>query len=147
MLISLLLGWCIFGLEALIPDRRDRLLLPTFFLLPETVFLFSGRIHFYFAGYADPISLWGRIWTLRWIIPGYDKALLGPLLTMLAAPAVVIPGWAAGVPLEIALPMAISMVCLVALVTPPALLSWHLTGQHRLTSGIVKTNPNFVQVG
>ncbi len=147
VLISLLLGWCTFGLEGLIPDRRDRLMLPTFFLLPETVILFVGRIHFYFAGYADPISIWGRIWTLRWIIPGYDKALLGSLLTLLAAPAVIIPAWASGVPLEIALPMAISMVCMVALVTPPALLTWRLTGQHRMRPGIVKTNPNFVQVG
>ena len=43
--------------------------------------------------------------------------------------------------------MAISMVCLVALVTPPALMAWRLTGQHRLTPGAPKANSEFVQVG
>ena len=92
-------------------------MLPVLFLLLEPAILFLLRVHFYlYSGYADPISLWGRIRTLRWIVPGYDQVFL------VAAPASgwplprsLLPAWAGGVPLEIALPLAISMVCLVAL--------------------------------
>jgi hypothetical protein len=37
------------------------------------------RLAIYEIGHAPPISLWGRLWTGRWIVPGYDSILLTPV--------------------------------------------------------------------
>ncbi len=46
-----------------------------------------GRVGIYCAHCRPPMSVWGRIGTFRWIIPGYDRVFASPLLAMLIVPA------------------------------------------------------------
>ena len=41
------------------------------------------RCLIYVRGYRSPISFWGRIWTFRLIIPGYDQVYVGPICSLL----------------------------------------------------------------
>ncbi len=57
----------------------------------------------------------------------------------------------ASVPLEIALPIATALTLLIALVTPPRLRRWRLTGRHRIVSALAFANSQskteFIKVG
>jgi hypothetical protein len=68
-------------------------------------------------------------------------------LKLLAGPMTGALLYACGVPLEVCLPLAYGAMVLVALVTPPRLRRWRLTGQYRLVSGLSKPNQSFVKVG
>ncbi|HJN09805.1 MAG: hypothetical protein QGH33_06430 [Pirellulaceae bacterium] len=82
VVIGLLAGWLLFAL-AVCPDAddADRLHGTTFLLGYVTFGCIFGRLFSYCVNHWPPISLWGRLWTGRWIIPGYDKVFIAPLLT------------------------------------------------------------------
>src|SRR5262249_56326467 len=78
LMLSLLLGWWMYViLQRIDPQARFG---ANFVLVFIAQFAIAGRIGTYCWGYAPPISLWGRIFTLRWVIPGYDYVFLAPLL-------------------------------------------------------------------
>jgi hypothetical protein len=79
-----------------------------------------------------PISLWGRICTLRWIVPRYDQMFVSPLTAFLVAILAPFGLVRMGLPLEIALPSALSLVLWVVLAMGPSLRHWRLTGAHRI---------------
>ena len=110
-----------------------------------------SRLAIYVDGYYSPISLWGRIWTGRWIIPGYDRVFIAPLVIIAVGPLSVYCLQAVGLPLDVAATVGIGTMTLAALILPPRLRSWRLTGQHRIVpaiqSGQSKANAPFVQVG
>lgn len=94
-----------------------------------------GRLGAYVAGHHPPISLLGRLFTGRFIIPGYDRVLLAPvasLLTGLLLPRVLD---AAGLPWDMAYPIGAGAALALALNLPPTLATWRLTGSHRLAIG------------
>ena len=77
-------------------------------------------------------NLWGRVVTLRWIIPGFDHVFVGPICAFLTAPAALVIWRSSRIPGEIALSLGAGLTVLIALVSPPRLQRWRLTGQHRL---------------
>jgi hypothetical protein len=99
-----------------------------------TVAMALGRIAIYLTGYAPPISLWARLVTLRWIIPGYDYVLLAPLVAisflMTAGRLIARQQWEPNVFGSIALGCTVAML----FVLGPSLSRWRLTGNHRITS-------------
>jgi hypothetical protein len=135
ILLSLLAGWWLYAVAALSSDPGVRLRIVLLVHGPAVAFLVLGRLVAYCAGYAPPISFWGRLWTGRVIIPGYDKVFLAPL-------AVVLIGWllpelfaAHGLEPEIGVPLSLSLALLAGLSIGPSLLNWRLTGRHRLVPG------------
>ena len=82
VVIGFLAGWLTFAI-AVCPDAdpTQRLLANAFLLGYVTFGCVLGRLFFYCSNHWPPISLWGRLWTGRWIIPGYDKVFIAPLLT------------------------------------------------------------------
>lgn len=84
----------------------------------------------YVGKFPPPISLWGRLWTGYWLIPGYDYVLLAPLMTAAVGIAVPLLLQFAGVapPLTFGLSAAAVLWC--ALGLPPTQQSWQLTGHH-----------------
>jgi hypothetical protein len=77
----------------------------------------------------------GRIFTLRWIVPGYDQALVGPLIAGVLAigmPWLLSP---VDLPISASLGLSLSVVLFVSLAAPPSLARWHLTGSHRIAPG------------
>jgi hypothetical protein len=147
LLVSMLVGFWLFCGQSLIAGQRDKLALPGFFLSLVPI-VAGARLSDYVTGYAPPISLWGRICTGRWIVPGYDKIFVAPLVSLLTLPAVLGSSIAVGLPLEIAMPAAVAAAVATALLIPPRLEDWRLTGKYRMHRGFTAvTNANFVKVG
>ena len=82
------------------------------------------------------ISLWGRALTFRWIIPGYDQVLVGPICALLVGPMAMSVFWNSRVPGEICLSIASGLTVHFALISPPRLRHWRLTGHHRLVPAL-----------
>lgn len=99
------------------------------------------RLVIYYWAHQSPIGFWGRVFTFRWIIPGYDQAVIGPLLTVLA-PVITVSflAWRHDFlsPYTCVLPLVFGL--LMAFTTGPSLRRWELTGKFRLVPGITKQN-------
>jgi len=83
LLIGLLAGWYLFASESLLTNPADRVLMVKMVFAIVVLGFSFVRFLVYRDGYAPPISLWGRIRTFRWIVPGYDQVFLAPLCTLL----------------------------------------------------------------
>jgi hypothetical protein len=142
LLISMLVGWWAFALADWISTRFEFM---TVLLLAQILVTYRGGQ--FFRGYAPPISLGGRITTFRWIIPGYDRALLVFPLALLAFITVMLVGASLGVEPHRCMPVVAGLVVFITLSTPPSLRNWRLTGRHRLVAAIPKGTQEFVQVG
>ncbi|HEX3997820.1 MAG TPA: hypothetical protein VHX65_04660 [Pirellulales bacterium] len=132
MLLSLLLGWWLYAVTAQMEDiARRPLLYLALIIIPASMSVVRLQRYTYFCH--SPINSWGRLFTLRWIIPGYDKVFVAPLLTA-AVPGIVIV-WIvknpAVEPLAV-VPVAIALASMAALNLGPTLHAWRYTGQHRM---------------
>jgi hypothetical protein len=125
-------GWWLYNLASLIPAPDGREAILTIALCSSVLISVWARLMLYTSGYRPPMSAWGRIRTLRWIIPGYDQVFVGPLLTLIAGPLALLALRPFGLDFEIRLSFAVGLVVFVALVAPPGLRHWRLTGRHRL---------------
>lgn len=128
--VSLLLGWWFYAIAANVSaNERGGLI---FFATAIVIVAAAGRLAFYCENFWWPISLWGRIWTGRWIIPAYDRVLAAPLLAVTAlfsgTACLIVWGreYSAGPGLLAAIPMWI-LLC-----AGPNLAAWQLTGGHRI---------------
>lgn len=92
------------------------------------------RICVYCVQHWPPISLLGRIFTLRWIIPGYDRVFITPVATLASGYAVSILAWYGLLSYEVAAPMVVLVSGVVAFNGGPSLADWKLTGHHRMTA-------------
>ena len=142
ILISMLTGWWFYALGAWLSPQT----LFQFALMLPASYLFQRGVH-YFRGYAPPISFGGRITTFRWIIPGYDQAILYIPLAIVVLPSVMVFVAYLGMDPRQATPAVAALLVLIALTFPPSLRRWRLTGQHRLVPAIPKASKDYVQVG
>lgn len=133
LLAPLLVGWWVYAIVATTPDPEVQRKLSTMILVGTAVLSFFGRIALYLPGHCQPISLWGRIRTGRWVLPGYDKVLVAPVLALLLPILVAALSVALrlGSP-EIVIPVGVTVILLVALNMGPSLARWRLTGRHRI---------------
>ena len=99
-----------------------------------------GRLGVYVAGHHPPISLLGRLFTGRLIIPGYDRVLLAPAASLLAGLLLPRILTASGVPWSVTYPLGAGVALALALNLPPTLATWRLTGSHRLAMGLDASN-------
>jgi hypothetical protein len=146
----MLVSWWLFVLTSRITESDARLATLTLAWGSAVVAGPLGRLGLYVQGYQSPLSLWGRIMTLRLIIPGYDQVFVAPICTMLAGPICLGILMAAGVPLEISLSVATGLTVLVALIMPPRLRHWRLCGRHCIRHVAVQypsNASNLVQAG
>ncbi len=130
-LISLLAAWWLYALFWE-PECADVLAVLAFLIiLSAAMFRFSR----YFNNYRPPINIFGRIFTLRWIIPRYDKMFVAPALT-LVVPYLILRLQRS----TFALPLSSTATdCLtagvalfLALNLGPAFEAWDATGGHRI---------------
>lgn len=98
-----------------------------------TMFVFFGRLLAYrVCGYWPPISFLGRVFTLRWIIPGHDKIYVAPICIILVSVGAVHAADALGLGPIWQFELAVFLMVFLALALPPTLKDWRLTGQHRI---------------
>jgi hypothetical protein len=90
--------------------------------------------------YWPPISLWGRLRSGRWIIPGYDYVLISPLL--MCAISIGLPRLLTSyLPVEIAGPAMMTFLVAIYFNGGPTLWTWQLTGHHRMIPGVRREAP------
>lgn len=97
-----------------------------------TTIVAVSRLLVYLPGTRPPISLLGRIATRRWIVPGYDRVFLTPLIGL--AVGCLLPSTlaVAGVPVMVAVPLSVSLAGAILLAGGPTLEAWRLTGEYRM---------------
>jgi hypothetical protein len=133
--VSLLAGWWLYAVASLSSDPEVRRGIVLMVDGSAVAFLVLGRLAIYCTGYAPPISLWGRLWTFRWIVPSYDKVFLAPLAVVLISLLVPEVATLHGLEPDVAVPLSLSLALLAGLSLGPSLLNWRLTGRHRLVPG------------
>ncbi len=140
-------SWWVYVLASFIRDEANRVGLLA--MMSSIVFMAAPlmRLGIYTQGYAPPLSVWGRIRTLRWIIPRNDVVLVGPIAALLAGPATAGLLYACRCPLDACITAGAGVTVIVALIAPPRLRRWRLTGGHRIGHGIVASNQAFIKVG
>ncbi|HEV3339942.1 MAG TPA: hypothetical protein VG125_06285 [Pirellulales bacterium] len=134
-LASLLLGWWLYCADKLITNPPAAAGMMQMGVLIVTVLCLIHRTIRYLIEYRPPISFWGRIWTLRWIIPRYDHILVAPALICFSQALLpgVLVGWR--VPADVASAITAAVVAFLALTMPPTFERWRLTGFHRIVAG------------
>jgi hypothetical protein len=125
-------SWWLFVLASLFPDPTARFAVPFLCTVGAMTFCPLYRLLIYCQGCRWPISVWGRIGTFRLVIPGYDQILVGPVCSLLPGPMALLFYLNYPIPGEICFSVSAGLTVLVALITPPWLRRWRLTGQHRL---------------
>ena len=134
--VAALVGWWLYVLFSLpYGDQGALVVLGT--LYPISVLLATGsRLVLYSMHHWSPISLLGRIFTLRWIIPAYDVVFLTPLATIatgIAAPLTL--NWLA-IPPSLIVSLSVPAVLLVVTLGGPKMTKWQLTAPVRLHTGV-----------
>lgn len=127
-----LYGWWTYALTTF-SDQGDASPALMFSAMGTTV-MAVARISIYLTGYAPPISFWARLVTLRWIIPGYDYALLAPLISVLFLIAMGLLIAMQQLHPNMYGPMALGGTVALLFELGPSLKKWRLTGNHRITS-------------
>ncbi len=91
-----------------------------------------SRVLTYCMQYWPPISFLGRVLTLRWIIPGYDRVFLTPIATLVCGYAVTISARIGLINYDVAAPIVVFVSVAIAINGGPSLANWRLTGHHRI---------------
>jgi hypothetical protein len=139
ILLSLLAGWWMFVVLRRVGGGGN--LEPVYVLIGGiSQFAVLGRLGTYCWGYLPPISIWGRIFTLRWIIPGYDHVFLAPLAGMLVTVFGIAAAHQWAVPVDAAAPAILALMWMTTLNLGPSLKRWRLTGKHRMSPAMLMMN-------
>jgi hypothetical protein len=83
-------------------------------------------------GQRPPLTLMGRLFTGRFIIPKYDVIWVGPMLSCIAYLLVFSAGMSLSSHSILILPTATTMAFLIRMFVGPTLEDWHYTGAHQL---------------
>jgi hypothetical protein len=130
-----LLGWWMYAvMRALFPHETadpDGRIVRGVLLMAGAAFA-GLRLVLYMNQYAPPISLFGRIATGWFVIPGYDVVFVAPLCVLLAAAQLPALLRAEGVGVIPSIASGIATLLLLAIVIGPGLREWRLTGRHRI---------------
>lgn len=145
ILLSLLAGWWTYTVASNITYEDDQHTMLAMANMVAVVAGVAGRLGTYCNSHWPPISLWGRLLTFRWIIPGYDRVFVAPILTLLVGTACMVTIDHFSLPREIAQPISVTLTLLVALCAGPTLSNWQLTGAHRITPALSK-GPEFIKL-
>lgn len=107
------------------------------FYFELTMMIVMIRVTVYFR-LLPPISLWGRIWTCRWILPQYDKIFVAPIIIVLIS---CFGPWFLtflGITPTLNYELILAINLFLSLILPPSLMKWQFTGPHRIVRFLAK---------
>lgn len=104
------------------------------------------RLMGYLNGHTSPISLSGRLYTGRIIIPGYDIVFVTPLAAALAGVGTAVEMARHGFNSGSVAAGSITVFLLILLNGGPSMCRWRLTGAFRLAPGAITKNPEYVKL-
>jgi hypothetical protein len=132
---TLLMFWVMYAGLSAIPGVADEVANSVF--VPFGVMNFAlVRLLAYCRYCRPPINLWGRIFTGRWIIPGYDQVFVGPLCIGLLSVLTLYGLRLLGSPGTVSVAASVASAVFAHRGIGPSLPRWLLTGNHRLVPGI-----------
>ncbi len=132
--VALLAGWWSFVLLDVLNDEVYRLPNqgnPTPLLVGVACYLAVFRLFAYCGNYASPISLPGRIFTGRLIIPRYDYVFIAPAMALLITPLLLLAAYYWEWNYDYVVPFIV-FVQFYCLGQGPSFDTWKLTGHHRI---------------
>jgi hypothetical protein len=132
ILSTMLASWWFYATVSLITEPGAREMISIFGFVLAISIAPVARLMVYTQGYRSPQGPWARIMTFRWIIPRYDQVFVAPACSVLAGLATLVLLRACAVPSPARFTAAAGLTILAALVTPPRLRRWRLTGLHRM---------------
>ncbi|MCA8999300.1 MAG: hypothetical protein KDA80_20065, partial [Planctomycetaceae bacterium] len=132
--IVFLVAWWVFVVMSKIPGQEHIVMFA--FAAMFGNLLAAIRLITYVWGYAPPISLWGRIRTGRWIIPGYDVVFVAPLMILLLASVMAYAVFKLRMDPLMAVPLLVAAQLYATVKFPPGLMDWRLTHNHRIIPAI-----------
>jgi len=138
-ILSLLLTWWLHVTQSIFIDSR---IVTCFFLFVLNVAIFRTGI--YGGIHRPPISLLGRIFTGRLIIPRYDKIFIAPICILLAGVALPLGLLKMGYVDTWIFELSFFLIFFLAFSLPPNLREWRLTGAHRIGRHVQKIQPRLV---
>jgi len=100
-----------------------------------------SRAVIYAGIYRPPISLLGRIFTGRLIIPRYDKIFIAPICILLAGTLLPFYLHRLGLGAVWNFELSFFLIFFLAFSLPPNLREWRLTGAHRISRHVQKIQP------
>ena len=130
--VSLLFGWWTYAVLANPLDPEFRRMLQGAGLSLFPLVLAFVRTARYCMNYSPPISLMGRLLTMRWIVLGYDKVFVAPILIL----AISLCGiWLnrLGLDQTILVPVVVGSAMLAFLNVGPTFREWQHTANHRIS--------------
>jgi hypothetical protein len=131
---TLLLGWLTYAALSILPSPNSSDI--PFFTTMLALVLCGQRLLTYCWCFRPPINLWGRVVTGRWIIPGYDQVLVGPVCVLAIGMFLPIGPVHLGWPGTVSLAVSVAALFLAHRGIGPSFPRWVLTGKHRLVPGI-----------
>jgi len=99
------------------------------------------RLVAYALNLGAPINIWGRLFTGRLIIPGYDKIWIAPIAAVVSSLATFAVAIDLRLPVPAASALSIAALLAVALHAGPTRRNWQLTGHHRIVFRPQQQNP------
>jgi len=137
--LSLLAGWLTY-LPLSHWANRDQAEV-SLVLIGFTLVCVLVRVARYCSGHLPPISLWGRLWTGRWLIPAYDRVFATPLVTLLIgiSGSIFVAGSWSPLGNAVTSGIIVAMVLLTTLLFGPNCRRWQLTCPCRLFPGTART--------
>ncbi len=142
LLSSLLAGWIYFVALSFADTLADRSHASKFLCLIVVAPIPALRLLIYAVSYANPVGLRARWATGQWLVPGYDRVLVIPLLALSVgivgfAFLLTVSEWGA----IYTSPIIVALVVYMSLSMGQDLREWQLTGKHTLRrSGATATD-------
>jgi len=135
-ILSLLLTWWLHVIQWFLGGP---FLVGLFIML--ALYVACWRAAVYCVMYRPPISLLGRIFTGRLIIPRYDKIFIAPICILLAGLLLPLGLIKMGYYGTWIFELSFFLMFFLALSLPPNLREWRLTGAHRISRHVQKIQP------
>jgi len=130
--IAALATWWIHGVLWLIgePDNVEAVQIVVFFGIP--ILILTRVLVYLNPGYRAPMSFWGRLFTLRWIIPRYHIVYAAPVCMVAALVLMLMFGHLLGLSYIHRCELLVFVELFMAMSLPPRRVDWWLTGAHRM---------------
>lgn len=145
--IALLAGWFFHAILGHFTFDATESLAISEIITAGFVILALARIVGYILKYAAPISIFGRLLTGRWIIPGYDRVFLATIYTCVAVVLGEGVVYQLNIPAAIGQPLVVALGIFLLISVGPSYRDWQLTGSHRINPSSVCNKANrYVEV-
>jgi hypothetical protein len=105
------------------------------------VTLIAARLLAYCVPFFPPMSVLGRVATGQYVIPGYDKVFVAPIVAALIAYSLPKILMALGVSDIVAIPVSTALTVWLVVLLPTRWEDWCFTGHHRISSVQIDKTP------